>query len=116
MSVINAVAEFERDLLIAHIHTGLPGKEQGKVLGRPRSLMAARKQVVREKLGGAPVSELSSDHGVSRQTIQRARREARKTNAVPPGDLKVRHSSLCTRTMLRATFKCQCERHTDCKL
>ncbi|WP_244493505.1 hypothetical protein [Aureimonas sp. N4] len=86
MSVINAVAEFERDLLIARTHTGLPGKEQGKVLGRPRSLMAARKQVVREKVGeGAPVSELSSEHGVSRQTIQRARDEARETNAVPPG-------------------------------
>jgi len=77
MSVINAVAEFERDLLIERTHAGLiRAKEQGKVLGRPRSLTDAQKQVVREKLGeGASVSKLSRDYGVSRQTIQRARDE-----------------------------------------
>ncbi|WP_062235047.1 recombinase family protein [Aureimonas sp. N4] len=79
MSVINAVAEFERDLLIERTHAGLiRAKEQGKVLGRPRSLTDAQKQVVREKLGeGASVSKLSRDYGVSRQTIQRARDEVR---------------------------------------
>ncbi|KTR07065.1 resolvase [Aureimonas ureilytica] len=79
MSVINAVAEFERDLLIERTHAGLiRAKEQGKVLGRPRSLTDAQKHVVREKLGeGASVSKLSRDYGVSRQTIQRARDEVR---------------------------------------
>ncbi len=79
MSVINAVAEFERDLLIERTHAGLIRvKEQGKVLGRPRSLTDAQKQVVREKLGeGASVSKLSRDYGVSRQTIQRARDEGK---------------------------------------
>ncbi|ALN75696.1 recombinase family protein [Aureimonas sp. AU20] len=83
MSVINAVAEFERDLLIERTQAGLMrAKEQGKVLGRPRSLTEAQKQVVREKLGeGASVSKLSRDYGVSRQTIQRARDEAKATNA-----------------------------------
>ncbi|WP_153003837.1 DDE-type integrase/transposase/recombinase [Aureimonas ureilytica] len=53
--------------------------EPGKVLGRPRSLTDAQKQVVREKLGeGASVSKLSRDYGVSRQTIQRARDEKGK--------------------------------------
>ncbi|WP_062224275.1 recombinase family protein [Aureimonas sp. D3] len=80
MSVINAVAEFERDLLIERTHAGLiRAKEQGKVLGRPRSLTDAQKQMVREKLGeGASVSKLSRDYGVSRQTIQRARDEGRE--------------------------------------
>ncbi|KTQ86450.1 resolvase [Aureimonas ureilytica] len=79
MSVINAVAEFERDLLIERTHAGLiRAKEQGKVLGRPRSLTDAQKQMVREKLGeGASVSKLSRDYSVSRQTIQRARDEVR---------------------------------------
>ncbi|WP_430515435.1 recombinase family protein [Aureimonas ureilytica] len=63
MSVINAVAEFERDLLIERTHAGLiRATEQGKVLGRPRSLTDAQKQVVREKLGeGVSVSKLSRD-------------------------------------------------------
>ncbi len=83
MSVINAVPEFERDLLIERTHAGLiRAKEQGKVLGRPRSLTDAQKQVVREQLGeGASVSKLSRDYGISRQTIQRARDEGNSLNA-----------------------------------
>ena len=83
MSVINAVAEFERDLLIERTHAGLiRAREQGKVLGRPRSLTDAQKQVVREKLGeGTSVSKLSRDYGVSRQTIQRARDEVNSLDA-----------------------------------
>ncbi|ALN73080.1 recombinase family protein [Aureimonas sp. AU20] len=88
MSVINAVAEFERDLLIERTQAGLiRAKEQGKVLGRPRSLTVAQKQVVCEKLGeGASVSKLSRDYGVSRQTIQRARDEATGLRASPEMD------------------------------
>ncbi|GGE02465.1 transposase [Aureimonas endophytica] len=80
MSVINAVAEFERDLLIERTHAGLMrAKDQGRVLGRPRSLTDAQKQAVREKLGeGASVSKLARDLGVSRQTIQRARDEGKR--------------------------------------
>ena len=77
MSVINAMAEFERGLLIKRTHAGLiRAREQGKDLGRPRSLTDAQKRVVREKLGeGASVSMPSRDYGVRRQTIQRARDE-----------------------------------------
>ncbi len=52
MSVINAVAEFERDLLIKRTHAGLlRANEQGKVLGRPAKLSAEQKRIVRERLG-----------------------------------------------------------------
>ncbi|MBB4000820.1 recombinase family protein [Aureimonas pseudogalii] len=75
MSVINAVAEFERDLLIERTHAGLVrAKEQGKVLGRPAKLSAEQKRVVRERLGeGASISALAREFAVSRLTIQRAR-------------------------------------------
>lgn len=75
MSVINAVAEFERDLLIERTHAGLVrAKEQGKVLGRPAKLSAEQKRVVRERLGeGASISALAREFVVSRLTIQRAR-------------------------------------------
>ncbi len=71
MSVINAVAEFERDLLIrAHPCGPVPAKEQGKVLGRPRSLTDAQKQMSVEVGEGASVSKLFTRLCVSRQTIQ----------------------------------------------
>ncbi|RYG95056.1 MAG: recombinase family protein [Alphaproteobacteria bacterium] len=78
MSVINAVAEFERDLLIERTHAGLMrAKEQGKVLGRPAKLSAEQKRVVRERLGeGASISAMAREFAVSRLTIQRARDEA----------------------------------------
>lgn len=75
MSVINAVAEFERDLLIERTHAGLVrAKKQGRVLGRPAKLTAEQKRVVCGRLGeGASISALSREYGVSRLTIQRAR-------------------------------------------
>ncbi|TCM51114.1 putative DNA-invertase from lambdoid prophage Rac [Rhizobium sp. PP-F2F-G48] len=75
MSVINAVAEFERDLLIERTHAGLVrAKEQGKVLGRPAKLTAEQKRVVCERLGeGVSISALAREFAVSRLTIQRAR-------------------------------------------
>lgn len=75
MSVINAVAEFERDLLIERTNAGLArAKEQGRVLGRPSRLSVEQKRVVCEKLGeGASISALAREFAVSRLTIQRAR-------------------------------------------
>lgn len=75
MSVINAVAEFERDLLIERTHAGLVrAKEQGKVLGRPAKLTREQKRAVCERLGeGASISALAREYAVSRLTIQRAR-------------------------------------------
>jgi len=75
MSVINAVAEFERDLLIERTHAGLVrAKERGKVLGRPAKLTAEQKRVVVARLGeGASISAMAREYAVSRLTIQRAR-------------------------------------------
>jgi putative DNA-invertase from lambdoid prophage Rac len=79
MSVINSVAEFERDLLIERTHAGLVrAKESGKVLGRPPRLTAEQKHAVCERLaGGTSISALSREYRVSRLTIQRARDAAK---------------------------------------
>jgi len=75
MSVVNAVADFQRDLPIERTHAGLI---RARCWARARSLTHAQTQVVRERLGeGASVSKLSRDSGVGRQTIQRARDEVR---------------------------------------
>ncbi|MBB4000084.1 recombinase family protein [Aureimonas pseudogalii] len=86
MSVINAVAEFERDLLIERTHAGLiRAKEQGRVLGRPAKLSAEQKRVVRDRLGeGASISALAREFAVSRLTIQRARDAAKAQDQVTP--------------------------------
>jgi len=75
MTVIAAVAEFERDLLVERTQSGLSrAKAQGKVLGRPRSINAqASKQVVERLERGEAVAALAREYGTSRQSIMRIR-------------------------------------------
>jgi putative DNA-invertase from lambdoid prophage Rac len=74
MSVINAVAEFERDLLIERTQSGLRrAKAQGKKLGRPPALTKEKQAEVRARRAqGASLGELAQEFGVSRSAIQRA--------------------------------------------
>jgi putative DNA-invertase from lambdoid prophage Rac len=75
MAVINAVAEFERDLLVERTQAGLSrARAEGRRLGRPASLTAAQRGEVARRLGeGATVSALAREFGTSRQTILRVR-------------------------------------------
>ena len=75
MGVINAMAEFERDLLIERTHAGLSrAKAQGKTLGRPQSLDQKQSEVVRHRLEvGDAIAAIARDLRTSRQTIMRVR-------------------------------------------
>jgi putative DNA-invertase from lambdoid prophage Rac len=75
MGVIDAVTQFEKDLLIERTRSGLArARAEGAVLGRPATLDAARRDAVRNELAaGASVSALSRQYRMSRQTIMRAR-------------------------------------------
>ncbi|AIV73788.1 hypothetical protein X994_6400 (plasmid) [Burkholderia pseudomallei] len=75
MQVLNAVAEFERDLLIERTQAGMVrAKMEGKVFGRPSALSKQQQDEVRQLLSeGATVSGLARQYGTSRQTIMRLR-------------------------------------------
>ncbi|MCA8007263.1 recombinase family protein [Burkholderia cenocepacia] len=75
MQVLNAVAEFERDLLIERTHAGIArAKAEGKAMGRPSALSDEQRAVVlRELDAGASVAALARRFGTSRQTIMRVR-------------------------------------------
>ena len=75
MGVINAVAQFERDLLIERTQSGLArAKAEGKRMGRPPSLSLDQHEAVRSQLAaGTAVAALARDLKVSRQTIMRVR-------------------------------------------
>jgi putative DNA-invertase from lambdoid prophage Rac len=78
MGVINAVAQFERDLLIERTQAGLKrAKVEGRVFGRPAVLDAGQRQAVLEQLtAGASVSAIAKQLATSRQTIMRVRDSA----------------------------------------
>ncbi|KVL60458.1 DNA invertase [Burkholderia cepacia] len=75
MQVLNAVAEFERDLLIERTHAGIArAKAEGNAVGRPPALTKEQQDEVRRLLGeGAPVAGLAKRYSTSRQTIMRVR-------------------------------------------
>lgn len=75
MGVINAVAEFERDLLVERTQAGLArAKAEGKTLGRPKSLSPEEsKEALRMLAQGEPVAEIARRLSTSRQTIMRIR-------------------------------------------
>lgn len=73
MSVIAAVAEFERDLLVERTQAGLGrAKAQGKRLGRPSSLTTEQQLTIRKRRSeGASLGALAKEFGVSRSAIHR---------------------------------------------
>ncbi|MGK8889882.1 recombinase family protein [Burkholderia gladioli] len=75
MQVLNAVAEFERDLLIERTNAGIArAKSEGKRIGRPSSISSQHQDEVLQKLkAGASVASIAKQYGTSRQTIMRIR-------------------------------------------
>ena len=78
MGVINAVAEFERDLLIERTQSGLSrAKAEGTTLGRPRALTDQQEaDIIAKRSAGQSLGALAKEYGVSRAAIQRVERRA----------------------------------------
>jgi putative DNA-invertase from lambdoid prophage Rac len=75
MQVLNAVAEFERDLLIERTNAGLArAKAEGKPIGRPSALTSSEQAEAGRRLNlGHSVAQLARDYKTTRQTIMRLR-------------------------------------------
>ena len=75
MSVLSAVAEFERDLLLERTAAGLArARSAGKVLGLPRALSDRQQDLARALLAqGRSIAAIARDLNTSRQTVMRLR-------------------------------------------
>lgn len=84
MGVLNAVAEFERDLLIERTQAGLSrARAEGKTLGRPAALSPEdQRTVLRRRSEGASLGTLAEEYGVSRAAIQRVGKRAGRLRKV----------------------------------
>jgi putative DNA-invertase from lambdoid prophage Rac len=71
LTMLAAVAEMERDLLVERTQAGLQrAKAQGKKLGRPAKTTDEQRQSIRADLKrGISVSQLARQHSVSRATV-----------------------------------------------
>jgi putative DNA-invertase from lambdoid prophage Rac len=80
MQVLNAVAEFERDLLIERTNSGIArAKAEGKHMGRPSSLTDGQQQDILMRLAQSEsVSALARGYGTTRQTVMRIRKNVLK--------------------------------------
>lgn len=77
MQVLNAVAEFERDLLIERTQAGITrARVEGKTFGRPPALTAAQREDATKQIrAGIPIAQIAKSFNTSRQTIMRIRAE-----------------------------------------
>ncbi|RDK04606.1 resolvase [Paraburkholderia lacunae] len=75
MQVINAVAEFERDLLIERTQAGIRrARTEGKTFGRPSALSEAQRATVIGQLNaGVSIAQIAREMKTSRQTVMRVR-------------------------------------------
>ncbi len=71
LSMLAAVAEMERDLLVERTQAGLArAKAEGTTLGRPSKTTPAQRAEIRHRLGaGESISALARHYGVSRANI-----------------------------------------------
>lgn len=81
MNVLNAVAQFERDLLLERTQAGVArARSEGKRFGRPESLTDRQKEAARADLAaGGTASEVARKYGTSRQTIMRLKQATADT-------------------------------------
>lgn len=85
MGVVNAVAQFERDLLIERTQSGLArARAEGTRLGRRPSVDGRKQAQILEALKqGESVNAVASRFGTSRQTIMRIRDAKAKVQGEP---------------------------------
>lgn len=83
MSVLSAMAEFERDLLVERTQAGLSrARAEGKTLGRRPALTAAQQADAMVRLvAGESVASVARDYGTTRQSIMRVRAKHTPANA-----------------------------------
>jgi len=87
MNVLNAVAQFERDLNIERTQAGVArAREKGKRFGRPPALTDRQKQVALADLAaGTSIAAVARKFGISRLTISRLKGASQEA---APGDLE----------------------------
>jgi DNA invertase Pin-like site-specific DNA recombinase len=85
LTMLAAVAEMERDLLIERTQAGLArAKAQGKTLGRPaKTTLGERARIIQARKEGASISALARQFGVARATILVILEAAQGSTAVP---------------------------------
>jgi len=73
LTMLAAMAEMERDLLVERTQAGLArAKAQGKLLGRPASTTNEQRIVMTARhLAGTSISALARDYGISRASVMR---------------------------------------------
>lgn len=73
LTMLAAVAEMERDLLVERTQSGLArAKAEGKTLGRPtRTTQEQRAAIAKRHKAGESISALAREHGLSRASVMR---------------------------------------------
>lgn len=81
VTMLSAVAEMERDLLIERTHAGIArARSEGRAIGRPfKTTPAQRRDMLARLASGESVSALAREYGISRAAVIAARAANQET-------------------------------------
>ena len=96
MTIISAIAELERSLVVERVKSGMRrARMEGRQIGRSR-LDVDREQVVLDRRSGLSLTQVAKRHNISRASVCRLMKEANgdSTLAIPvstqPSQMEVR--------------------------
>jgi DNA invertase Pin-like site-specific DNA recombinase len=85
MTIISAIAELERSLVVERVKSGMRrARLEGRQIGRAR-LDVDRGQVIRDRRSGMSLTQVAEKHAISRASVCRLMKEANvdSTVAIP---------------------------------
>jgi DNA invertase Pin-like site-specific DNA recombinase len=89
VTIIGCIAELERSLIIERIKAGMRRRRlEGLPMGRA-PLAIDRQSLVRDRLAGISLTQLSKKYGVSRASVVRFAREAMKGKSTHVGEFQL---------------------------
>jgi DNA invertase Pin-like site-specific DNA recombinase len=88
VTLISNIAELERSLVVERIKAGMRRRRlEGYPLGRAR-LSVDHESLVRDRQSGMSLTKVAKKYGVSRASVVRFSREAKRSEAAPLGDFR----------------------------
>ena len=83
MTIISAIAELERSLVVERVKSGMRrARLEGRQIGRSR-LDVNREQVVEDRRSGLSLTQVAKKHGISRASVCRLMKEATSNPDAP---------------------------------
>lgn len=91
VTMLGCISEMEKSFIVERVRAGIRRRKlEGLPVGR-QPLSVDRESIVADRLGGGSLTDVAKRYGVSRASVVRWVREARRSNSVLPNSIEPMH-------------------------